>query len=161
MMLERADGKRSTIARPRAAARSRFLAVMRGRAENDGYNALVLEAGLPWRDVALIRTLSRYLRQIGVPYSQDYMWATLRKHIADRRRASSRCSTPASIPASRSARSAGAARRRFLPRDRGRALQQVDSLDEDRILRRFVNVVEAAVRTNFYQIDAERPARRR
>ena len=35
-----------------------------------------------WRDVALIRTLSRYLRQIRVPYSQDYMWATLVKHAA-------------------------------------------------------------------------------
>src|SRR6185436_10098648 len=36
--------------------------------------------GLAWRDVALIRTISRFLRQVRVPYSQDYMWATLRKH---------------------------------------------------------------------------------
>ena len=55
---------------------------MGGRAENDGYNALVLATGLVWREVALIRTLSRFLRQIRVPYSQDYMWATLRKHAA-------------------------------------------------------------------------------
>ena len=55
---------------------------MRGLAENDGYNALVMAAGLSWRDVALIRTVSRFLRQIRVPYSQDYMWATLRKHAA-------------------------------------------------------------------------------
>ena len=53
---------------------------MRGAAENDGYNALTLAAGLAWREVALIRTLSRYLRQIRVPFSQDYMWATLVKH---------------------------------------------------------------------------------
>ena len=57
------------------------MAVMRGRAENDGYNALVLTAGLQWRDVALVRTISRFLRQVRVPYSQDYMWATLRKHF--------------------------------------------------------------------------------
>src|SRR6185312_13159100 len=57
-----------------------FVMVMGGAAENDGYNALTLAAGLGWRDVALIRTLSRFLRQIGVPYSQDYMWATLTKH---------------------------------------------------------------------------------
>ena len=56
------------------------MAVMRGRAENDGYNALVLTAGLQWRDVALMRTISRFLRQVRVAYSQDYMWATLRKH---------------------------------------------------------------------------------
>ena len=54
--------------------------VMRGLAENDGYNALVMIAGLQWRDVALVRAISRFLRQIRVPYSQDYMWTTLRKH---------------------------------------------------------------------------------
>ena len=37
-------------------------------------------AGLAWRDIALIRTFSRYLRQVGIPYSQDYMWATLTKY---------------------------------------------------------------------------------
>src|SRR5262249_56368700 len=57
-----------------------FLVVMRGGAENDGYNALVLTAGLMWRDVALIRAISRFLRQIRVPFSQDYMWTTLVKH---------------------------------------------------------------------------------
>ena len=55
---------------------------MGGGAENDGYNALVLAAGMMWRDVALIRTVSRFLRQIRVPYSQDYMWTTLVKHAA-------------------------------------------------------------------------------
>src|SRR3972149_5354777 len=59
-----------------------FLMVMRGAAENDGYTALTLAGSLAWRDVALIRTLSRFLRQIRVPYSQDYMWATLVKHSA-------------------------------------------------------------------------------
>ena len=57
-----------------------FAAVMCADAENDGYNALVLRTGLAWREVALVRTLSRYLRQIGVPYSQDYMWSTLVRH---------------------------------------------------------------------------------
>ena len=55
---------------------------MGGAAENDGYNALVLHAGLMWRDVALIRSISRFLRQIRVSYSQDYMWATLVKHAS-------------------------------------------------------------------------------
>ncbi len=59
---------------------------MTGSAENDGYNALVLHGGLMWREVALIRAISRFLRQIRVPYSQDYMWATLVKQVADRGR---------------------------------------------------------------------------
>jgi glutamate dehydrogenase len=125
------------------------MAVMRGRAENDGYNALVLTAGLQWRDVALVRTISRFLRQVRVAYSQDYMWATLRRIPASRRRSCS-CSTSASIRGSsvrkESAREADRARRRIET-----ALGAVESLDEDRILRRFVNAVTSALRTNFYQ----------
>ena len=33
---------------------------------------LVLAAGLDWREAALLRTLGRYLRQIGVPFGQAY-----------------------------------------------------------------------------------------
>src|SRR5947209_9973631 len=80
MMLERADGAAFDLEVLKGRLEAAFMAVMRGRAENDGYNALVLGAGLQWRDVALVRTISRYLRQIRIAYSQDYMWATLRKH---------------------------------------------------------------------------------
>ena len=82
MTLARADGAPVDLEALKPRLEACFMAVMRGRAENDGYNALVLEAGLPWRDVALVRTLSRFLRQARVAYSQDYMWATLRKHAA-------------------------------------------------------------------------------
>ena len=51
----------------------------RGQTEDDNFNALVLAAGLMWRDVALIRTIARFLRQIRLPYSQSYMGATLAK----------------------------------------------------------------------------------
>ena len=57
-----------------------FLATWFGHAENDGYNALVLHAGLGWREVALLRTVSRYLRQAGAAYSQSYMAETLVRH---------------------------------------------------------------------------------
>ncbi len=82
MMLERADGAPANVEAMKGPLEASFIVVMRGVAENDGYNALVMAAGLVWRDVALIRTISRFLRQIRVPYSQDYMWATLRKHAA-------------------------------------------------------------------------------
>ena len=92
-----------------------FIVVMRGVAENDGYNALVLAAGLAWRDVALIRTISRFLRQIRVPYSQDYMWATLRKHAGARDQ--DRRAVPRAL---RSARQATADARRARGGDRRR-----------------------------------------
>ena len=134
-----------------------FLMVMRGLAENDGYNALALTAGLAWRDIALIRTLSRYLRQVGIPYSQDYMWATLTKYgsIAEKivalfyARFEPRPEMPADACVAKQAALAGAI---------DGALRNVASLDEDRIIRRFVNAVQAAVRTTFYQLDeAGRP----
>ena len=129
-----------------------FLAVMGGEAENDGYNALVLAAGLVWRDVALIRTLSRFLRQARVPYSQDYMWATLRKHSAI-------AAQIVDLFHARFDPQLGMAPEQHGEREGEiaaaieSALGAVDSHDEDRILRRIVNAVTAAIRTNFYQRD--------
>ena len=129
-----------------------FLAVMGGRAENDGYNALVLATGLVWRDVALIRTLSRFLRQVRVPFSQDYMWTTLRKHAGIAAQIVTLFHTRFD-PKLGVAADERAAREAAVATAIEAALQAVDSLDEDRILRRFVNAVQAAIRTNFYQLD--------
>jgi glutamate dehydrogenase len=152
MVIERADAGAVELEALKQRLEACFMAVMRGRAENDGYNALVLEAGLQWRDVALVRTLSRFLRQAKVAFSQDYMWATLRKHAA----------VAGDIvqlfharfdPRGEQANEARAARQADIRARIEAALQAVESLDEDRILRHFVNAVEAALRTNFYQID--------
>jgi glutamate dehydrogenase len=131
-----------------------FLMVMRGIAENDGYNALILRAGLGWRDVALIRALSRYLRQIRVPFSQDYMWATLTKHaaLAEQILALFHARFTPNPPAAETAR---AEQEQAITAKVESALGKVESLDEDRILRRFINAVAAAVRTNFYQLGTD------
>ncbi len=86
MLLQERDGGAIDLGERKDKLEAAFLAVMRGQAESDGYNALTLAGGLAWRDVALIRTLSRFLRQIRVPYSQDYMWATLRQARRHRQR---------------------------------------------------------------------------
>jgi glutamate dehydrogenase len=153
MVLERAHGRAVDLEAHKHSLEAAFLVVMRGGAENDGYNALVLSAGLMWRDVALIRTISRFLRQIHVPYSEGYMWATLIKHesiAADlirlfAARFDPRLHISAGERKAREAKIAGRIES---------ALRGVESLDEDRILRRFVNAITAALRTNFYQIDA-------
>ena len=153
MLLERADGRAVDLDANKHGLEAAFLVVMRGIAENDGYNALVLAAGMMWRDVALIRTISRFLRQIRVPYSQDYMWATLVKQApvaADIVRLFHARFDPRgtmSVDERRAHEAEVAAAIEI-------ALQKVESLDEDRILRHFVNAVQAAIRTNFYQIDA-------
>jgi len=153
MTLESALGQPFDLDALRQKIEACFLAVMAGRAESDGYNALTLATGLVWRDVAVIRTLSRFLRQVRVPFSQDYMWTTLRKHagIAAQivtlfhTRFDPHLGVPADERAAREAAATAAIEA---------ALQAVDSLDEDRILRRFVNAVQAAIRTNFYQLDS-------
>ncbi len=153
MLLERSDGGAIDLDESQARLEAAFLMVMRGQAESDGYNALTLAGGLGWRDVALIRTLSRFLRQIRVPYSQDYMWATLVKHSAHRRRRGRAVSRPL-----RSARRGGDerdARQKDIAARIEKALEDVASLDEDRILRHFVNAVQSAIRTNFFQTDKD------
>jgi glutamate dehydrogenase len=154
MTLETASGEAIDLPARKEQSEACFLAVMGHNAESDGYNALVLAIGLAWRDVALIRTVSRFLRQIRVPYSQDYMWATLRKHarIAAEVVAlfHARFAPPLNM-----AEDERNARESEISAAIEAALQAVDSLDEDRILRHFVNAVTAAIRTNFYQADAD------
>jgi glutamate dehydrogenase len=153
MLLVRADGGTVDLVASKQRLEATFLVVMRGGAESDGYNALVLTAGLMWREVALVRAISRFLRQVRVPYSQGYMWATLVKHAgiaADivrlfHMRFDPRLGGAADERSAREAEIMAAIES---------SLKAVDSLDEDRILRRFVNAVRSAERTNFYQIDS-------
>jgi glutamate dehydrogenase len=128
-----------------------LMAVMRDDAESDGFNALTLEAGLAWRDVALIRTLARMLRQIRVPFSQDYLWGTLRKHAGITKGVVLMFHLRFDPRLAMSVEDRQAKQSDLVARLE-EALGQVTSLDEDRMLRAFINLVQAAVRTNFYQI---------
>ena len=126
-----------------------FLAIWSGRAENDGYNALVLLAHLSWREVSAIRAMSRYLRQVRIPYSQDYMWETLGRNPEMARDLFKLFETrfdpglKLDDEARKKAQSVISSRIEDM-------LQNVASLDEDRILRRFHNLVQSMLRTNFY-----------
>ncbi|MCB1476452.1 MAG: NAD-glutamate dehydrogenase, partial [Rhodobiaceae bacterium] len=124
-----------------------YMAVAEGRAENDGYNTLTAVAGAGWRDVSMIRAYSRYLRQIRVPYSQDYMWTTLAAHGG----LASLVIELFHVMHDPARTSEDAAPILAAIED---GLKAVPSLDEDSILRRFVNLVTATVRTNFFQLDA-------
>ena len=83
MTLERASGGADRHRRrSRARSRRRSSRCSGACAESDGFNRLVLEAGLGWRDVAMVRALGRYLRQIRIAFGQDYLAATLARHAA-------------------------------------------------------------------------------
>ena len=129
-----------------------FLAAWDGRAEVDGLNALVAEAGLDWRRISVIRAYSRYLRQTGTTFSQAYIESALLANpriaalltqlfharfdpdlVGDRREIADDLRTQIT-----------------------RALDDVASLDHDRILRSFLELIRATIRTNHFQPD--RPA---
>ena len=133
-----------------------FTAVWRGEAENDGFNSLVLLAGLSWRQCAVLRAYAKYLRQVGSAFSQSYVEQTLRENprlavlligLFEARFA------PAAQGAEPLRTEAVAAADERLER----ALDDVASLDEDRILRALRSLISATLRTNHFQTDDGAP----
>ncbi|WP_329338417.1 NAD-glutamate dehydrogenase [Streptomyces sp. NBC_00663] len=124
-----------------------FAATWTGKAENDGFNALVLSAGLGWRQAMVLRAYAKYLRQAGSTFSQDYMEDTLRNNVHTTRLLISLFEARMSPDRQRAGREIVDA----LLEEVDAALDQVASLDEDRILRSFLTVIKATLRTNFFQ----------
>lgn len=126
-----------------------FLAIWTGAAENDNLNALVLHAGLDWRDIVILRAIGGYLQQIGSAFSTGYIDQAL---ITNPEIAVSLVRLfAASFDPDRADADAQAEIRDGVLRD----LDGVASLDHDRILRAFLGVIDATLRTNFYQHDAD------
>ncbi len=128
-----------------------FAASWTGEAENDGFNALVLRAGLTWRQAMVLRAYAKYLRQAGATFSQDYMEETLRTNVHTTRLLVNLFQARLSPDHQR----AGAELTDGLLEELDGALDQVASLDEDRILRSFLTLIKATLRTNYFQRDAD------
>ena len=122
-----------------------------GEVENDGFNRLVLGARLSWREISVLRAYAKYLRQAGFTFSQDYIEESLTKNPAVVRLLIEifklRFDPDQKDMVAKEMDS-------FLGQFQ-QALDLVASLDEDRILRRFLNVIQATIRTNYYQLDAQ------
>ena len=167
-----------------------FVQVWRGHAENDGFNRLVIAAGLDWRQVAMLRGYSKYLQQVGVPFSQTYIEETFARHPLLARLLVERFEArfhPGTGKESKGGIARGAeafaAQLRALAgdtemmkllgpvidaRSKGRSaqydaagnalealLEGVSSLDDDRILRGFMGLIDATLRTGYYQANAD------
>ena len=146
-LLEEPDGEGIDVGAVKAGFEEAFAKVWAGEVEDDGFNRLVLKAGLGWRQVVVLRALCKYLRQTGVAYSQDYMEDTLAGNHRITRMIAALFEVrfdPAAMPDRQ-------ARADQLAADIIDGLEAVDSLDEDRILRRFLNLVQAGLRTNYFQ----------
>tara|TARA_B110000503_G_scaffold139089_1_gene226672 strand:- start:26360 stop:31216 length:4857 start_codon:yes stop_codon:yes gene_type:complete len=129
-----------------------FTRIWSGEAENDCFNKLLLGTQLNWREIALLRSYARYLRQLQFPYSVEYVAETLAKnlHITGTivelflTRFSPNFEGDESFRREREL----AIEQRILE-----ALEQVPNLGQDRIIRQFLRVVKATLRTNFFQLD--------
>ncbi|MEZ9657123.1 NAD-glutamate dehydrogenase [Vibrio splendidus] len=125
-----------------------FAAIWAGELDSDGFNRLVLGAGLSGREISILRAYARYMRQVGFPFSQQYIEDTL-SHYPDLAKGL-----------------VSLFGKRFDPKLKGSAkgqqdlikkiteqLDHVESLDDDRIIRRYMEMITATLRTNYYQLD--------
>ncbi|PKW27141.1 NAD-glutamate dehydrogenase [Phycicoccus duodecadis] len=129
-------------------------AVWDGRAESDGFNRLVLGAQLPWRQVVVLRAVAKYLRQTRATYSQDYLEDALVVHPAIARDLVELWSVrfdPDRFADDEAGRAARAEAEDAAAEAVLEALDEVSSLDHDRIIRAFLGVIRAGLRTNYYQ----------
>ncbi len=144
--MERADGAAAALEDIKARLEEAFHAVVTGAAENDAFNKLIVGAALSWRDVTILRTVAKYLRQAGIAFSQDYMeHALVRNPDIAGLIVELFCARNDPDESDRDTRSASIGARIDA------ALNDVPSLDDDRIIRRLRNVVDCTLRTNFFQ----------
>lgn len=125
-----------------------FRVVWHGEAENDSFNRLVLSAQLHWRQITVIRTYAKYLKQIGFTFSQSYIEQTFANHPTIAKNLIDFFQLkldPEHQPKSEAAIAE-------IVTKIEQQLDSVASLDEDRILRTYLELIKATLRTNYYQL---------
>ena len=122
-----------------------FLCVWRGEADNDGYNGLAQSAGLWSKEIVILRAYGRYLQQAGIPQSQDFISAVLNRY-PEIARGLFQLFTALFDP---NAADGQVAAKHLKAKIRD-ALQDVPSIDDDTIIRRYLNLIECSLRTNYF-----------
>ena len=131
-----------------------FSAVWAGLTESDGFNRLVIELGVHWREAALVRTLARYRQQTGLDPSQALQEEALREYPAVARGLLALFAAKFDPATGGDAETREADLAKRIEKINAQ-LQEVKSLDHDRALRRMVLLVQAIKRTNYYQVGAD------
>lgn len=119
--------------------------------ESDGFNRLVIRAGLDWRECVMMRAYCKYVRQLHVQFSQEYMESTMVRNPIIARLI--RDLFVAKFNPENGKKDS--AKIDEIAEKISQALNNVENIDEDRILRKYCNLVQATVRTNFYQVSSK------
>jgi glutamate dehydrogenase len=131
-----------------------FARIWFGKAESDCFNRLLIGTRMNWREIALLRAYARYLRQVHFPFSVDYIAETLANHLqitgAIVELFLTRFSPVFEGDENWREQREQAVEQRILD-----SLERVENLGEDRIIRQFVLVIKATLRTNFFQEDGD------
>ncbi|MGI9426207.1 MAG: NAD-glutamate dehydrogenase domain-containing protein, partial [Hyphomicrobiaceae bacterium] len=154
MVLEVEDGGEVDLAKEGKKLEDGFLAVRNDEADNDPFNRLIHAARLDWREVAVLRAYAAYLRQIGSPYGMRYVADTL-VHYPRLTREIVKLFVSRFDPDNDKHVEYRLGVQSEIQSRVEDALADVPSLDEDRILRHYLNLIAATKRTNFYQRRAD------
>ncbi|MGZ5465921.1 MAG: NAD-glutamate dehydrogenase [Thermoanaerobaculia bacterium] len=149
-----AEGMPDDLAPVKEKFQNAFIRVWTHQAENDGFNRLILGAELEWDEVVVLRAYAKYLRQIGATFSEQLIQRTLAKHPTITRsilQLFKNYFDPSIGDVGMGRKGAGLGIRSQIED----ALNRVTNPDEDRILRLYVSLIEATLRTNYFQRDAE------
>jgi len=123
-----------------------FLAVWYSKADNDPFNKLILGAGIDWRDIAMLRAYAKYLKQIRFGFSHFAMAKTLLEHSGYVKQIVSlfhaRFNPELKVSIEKQAQ---------LESDILESLNEVSNLNDDRVLRKFVELIMATIRSNYFQ----------
>lgn len=129
-----------------------FAKVWQGDLEDDGFNRLILGAGLEGRSVSILRAFAKYERQIGGVFSQNYIEDTFARY-PDIALLLINLFIQRFDPNNKSNDSAKEKAEIKLLETIETSLDNVANLDDDRIIRRFVEMITATIRTNYFQVD--------
>jgi glutamate dehydrogenase len=146
------EGMRDDVASVKQKFQDAFIRVWTRQAENDGFNGLVLGADLEWDEVVVLRAYAKYLRQVGISLSETYIQQTLARHPEITRSIIALFRNyfdPSLGEVGLGRKGAGLGIRAQIED----ALERVTAPDEDRILRLYVSLIEATLRTNYFQRD--------
>ncbi len=147
--------RRFIVARVAKALIDAFRAIRAGELDDDGFNRLLISAELGMRQVTVLRACCRYLLQTGIPFSQSYMERVLASHATTARTLCQLFEQRLTPDGSRATQLRAA----LLEKRVRRAIEAVVSPDEDRILRAFLAVIRATLRTNYFRRDEQDRAR--
>ena len=131
-----------------------FRRVWHGEAENDAFNRLLLSSYMSWREIALLRTYARYMRQIRFSNSQTFISNTLVNHVNLTRILLEYFEIRFNPERFKSKGKSEAAQQK-LEIEFNAGLDEVENLSEDRVLRLYLELMQATLRTNYYQPDGE------